>query len=523
LKYFIVFLFLFFSSASNSFAAPFDQFLMPGKLIDGHKKYEKQCEKCHESFDKQAQDKLCLACHKKVNRDVEKKIGFHGKSKQVKANICKFCHTDHVGRGANVVGLDVHTFDHRQTDFKLKGMHKKVTCISCHPSKENQEKKKYREAKHACVDCHDKVDVHQNRLGKKCHNCHSEKRWNKTKFDHDKTDYKLTGKHKKVSCGDCHPNQIFKDTPKQCISCHKLQDVHRSEFGTKCHKCHKTSKWKSVKFDHDKTKFKLRNRHAKISCNACHKTNNYKKKLKRKCYTCHLADDKHSGSYGKKCKACHVDTKWTKITFNHDKDTKFKLKGDHKKALCNACHPGILYEDKVKKSCKSCHKADDVHNGKQEQDCQYCHQQNDWRKKLFFDHDLTNFPLIGLHGVTACENCHMTPEYKMERHDCFSCHKTDDVHKKKLTSDCLLCHNPNDWGIWAFDHDKQSDYKLDGAHKEIHCEGCHQEPVKDRKKIVLSDKCHSCHQYDDVHSGQFGKYCDRCHSTESFKKSDLMN
>jgi len=518
LKKLIAWLFFLALNVTTLYASPFDQFLMPGKLIDGHEKYEKQCDKCHEAFDKQEQDTLCRDCHKKINTDIVKKTGFHGISKQVATNTCKFCHSDHIGRKADVVGLDVHTFDHEQSDFKLKGLHKKVACQNCH-----LEEKKYREAKHSCVACHEKNDIHKKRMGEKCHDCHTEKTWRKTKFDHDKTDYKLTGKHKRVSCGDCHPNQIFKDTPTACISCHKLQDVHGSEFGTKCGQCHKTSKWKDVKFDHDKTKFKLRHRHAKISCNSCHKTNNYKKKLKSECYSCHLADDKHSGLYGKKCKTCHVDKKWTATTFDHDKKTKFKLLGEHKKAECNNCHPGNLYKDKVKSSCKSCHSADDVHNGKQEQDCQYCHQQDDWRKKLLFDHDLTKFPLVGLHGATSCESCHLTLEYKVEHHDCFSCHQNDDVHKKKLTSNCVLCHNPNDWGIWLFNHNKQTDYKLDGAHKEIHCEGCHQVAVRDRKKIVLSDKCISCHQLDDVHSGQFGKFCDRCHSTESFKKSGLLD
>ena len=44
--------------------------LMPGKVITGHAKVEDQCVKCHIRFDKAAQDRLCLDCHKDVARDL---------------------------------------------------------------------------------------------------------------------------------------------------------------------------------------------------------------------------------------------------------------------------------------------------------------------------------------------------------------------------------------------------------------------------------------------------------------------
>jgi len=503
---------------STSYAAPFDRFLMPGKLVESHKKFETTCDKCHEAFDKQEQNKLCLSCHKKVNKDVKAKLGFHGKEPSVKLEECKNCHTDHIGRSANIVNLDKSGFDHRLTDFLLKGGHKKTRCESCHARG-----KKYRDAPHLCLDCHKEDDIHQSRMGKKCQDCHSESDWKKTKFDHDKTKYKLKGKHKKVNCGDCHPNQRFKATPVICIACHKVQDVHRGEFGSKCEKCHNTKKWNEILFDHDKTKFKLRFRHDKISCGSCHVKNIYKVELKKDCYSCHKSDDKHNTQFSNKCEKCHQDKSWEKLTFNHDKDTKFRLTDAHKKASCQSCHFGFVYKEKLKMVCDSCHKVDDIHNGNLGKNCARCHSQKNWWEKIVFDHDLTKFPLIGLHGLASCEACHSSTDYKIKNPRCYACHESEDVHKLKLTKKCESCHTPNGWKVWLFSHNDETDYKLDGEHELVECVACHKDPIVGKKKIVLSDKCVSCHSNDDTHSGKFGKRCEKCHSTDSFKNITKLN
>ena len=526
------------SSAVSS--APFDRLLMPGKLVASHKKIEIKCDNCHEAFDKKMQNKLCLDCHKKVNKDVDDSKGFHGKNKLVKKKECKYCHTDHIGRDANIVNINKLSFDHKSTDFQLKGAHKSLACDSCHASD-----KKYRDTLHLCYDCHKSDDSHKKRLGKKCQDCHSEKNWKKTKFDHDKTEYKLEGKHKKVVCGECHPNQRYKATPHKCAACHKVQDVHRGEFGNGCEKCHNSSKWKKILFDHDKeTKFKLRFRHEKISCGSCHVKNAYKFELKKDCYSCHKADDKHATKFGKKCDSCHQVKSWEKIKFDHDKDTSFKLLDSHKKVICKNCHEGNIFENEdnsgVKKatkntasalpikkkkarSCVKCHDIDDVHNAKLGKKCNSCHSQKNWAENIVFEHDLTSFPLIGLHGITSCDSCHSSTEYKMEKSSCYSCHKSEDVHKLTLTSQCETCHTPNGWKVWLFSHNDQTDYKLDGEHELLECVACHREPIKKNKKIVLSDKCENCHSEDDVHSGQFGNRCGKCHSTDSFKNIAKLN
>ena len=143
--------------------------IMPGKVIQGHAKYEDECKNCHKRFDKAGQNKLCMDCHKEVGKDVEQKKGFHGRQPADKE--CRECHTEHKGRTAKVVNLNEKTFKHGETDFALKGGHaaEKVKCEDCH-----KPKVKWRDAPHLCVDCHKKDDdkAHKGNLGKDCAKCH---------------------------------------------------------------------------------------------------------------------------------------------------------------------------------------------------------------------------------------------------------------------------------------------------------------------------------------------------------------
>ena len=496
-----------------AWASNLETLIMPGKVIAGHAKWEASCEKCHEAFSKTMQNRLCFDCHKKVAADIKDKRGFHGRIRNVEKLACKVCHTDHKGRDADIVHLDTDTFDHRQTDFALEGAHRGLTCVNCHKKGD-----KHRDAPSACNDCHKKDDPHKGRLGDKCEKCHSVKAWKTNRFDHDKTKFPLHGKHKEATCNSCHPNERYKNLARECVACHRINDIHAGRYGDKCEKCHNEKKWKDVIFDHDKdTKYKLNGVHRTIRCDTCHTGKQlYGVKLGTGCYDCHKHDDKHVGRYGKKCDNCHATRDWRHTAFNHDKDTKFILKGAHKKVACQDCHRGDIEKDKDRKTCFACHQGDDVHKGKEGKKCERCHDQRRWDKRVLFDHDMTRFPLIGLHAAVPCEECHLNTRYKLAAFDCDSCHKKDDVHKRTLGSGCALCHNPNGWRVWRFDHDTQTEYKLDGAHAKVLCQACHREPVKD--KIHLSKTCGACHQGDDVHNGGFGPQCERCHTTESFKK-----
>ena len=61
-------------SVDLAIANPLESLVMPGEVIEGHKKYESECSNCHEVFSKKSQKVLCLKCHKKVNYDVKRNV-----------------------------------------------------------------------------------------------------------------------------------------------------------------------------------------------------------------------------------------------------------------------------------------------------------------------------------------------------------------------------------------------------------------------------------------------------------------
>lgn len=499
--------------AANPFSG-LEKAVMPGPVIEGHAKFEEDCQKCHTPFKKGIQNDLCLDCHdhKNIRDDITKEEGFHGRIADIKNRSCKVCHTEHKGRKADVVLLDEATFNHDQTDFARRGSHKKVKCENCHDPK-----KKFYEAKNKCVDCHEQDEPHKGKLGKRCEACHNEVEWRTFIFDHAKTQFPLIGKHIGVRCPDCHVNERYKGIPTKCFVCHKSDDKHKGQFGEKCQDCHTEEGWHVIKFNHDKdTKFKLEGQHKTVSCAQCHKGPDiYKENLKLDCNSCHKFKDEHKGLFGKKCEDCHTAKGWAELKFDHDKNTDWPLKGKHKKVACVDCHPGDLYKDDAPKDCYGCHRQDDVHNGQEGKKCNKCHSEDGWIKSVDFDHDLTKFPLLGAHATATCEECHSTTNFKDTKGTCATCHEKDDFHKKKQGPYCGRCHNSVDWKKWIFDHDKETKFKLDGKHKKQHCDQCHTKPVEDKMK--MDSTCFACHAKDDVHGGSYGRLCNRCHNTEAFK------
>ena len=559
--------------------APLERMFMPGPLVEGHAEAESDCRNCHSMFEKGTQNDLCLECHEEVKADIDTTRGFHGLARSVSGEKCSHCHEEHHGRDADIVKLDLDTFDHGETDFSLEGAHQKLDCGLCHEAG-----KKYREAPSACIACHKEDDAHKGRLGEKCGQCHAETSWQEGKFDHGKTDFPLEGVHKEVACNLCHVNERYEDTPSACFSCHSLNDVHQGRYGQECDRCHAPMGWKEIAFDHDRdtdfplvgthrkvtcdachsgdfkddtrgrdcfdchreddqhrgrhgkecenchspqawlrvkfdhdldTDFPLRGKHRSVSCEICHKGFVFEEELSSDCYSCHKLDDRHDGALGEDCAECHREDGWKQNQFDHDKDTNFPLRGSHEKLDCQNCHTARGKRDKLKTGCYDCHQEDDVHQGQEGEACDRCHNEQGWRSEVFFDHDLTRFPLIGLHAVTTCEECHLTSEYKEAPLECNECHESDDVHKGRLGPECGLCHNPNGWSLWQFDHNAQTDFVLDGAHEGLHCHACHDRPVAAR--IELSMGCYGCHRNDDRHEGAFGRNCERCHDTNSFE------
>jgi len=505
--------------------------LSPGELSKAHAKLEglSNCTKCHELGDKVSVQK-CLACHKEIQQLKNNNLGFHS-SQEAKNKECWNCHSEHNGRNFQIIRFDENKFDHSKTTFTLTGKHSQIKCVECHQPKfiidKNIAKRTHTflGLKTTCNSCHE--DFHQGTLGDKCSNCHNTESFKKIKFDHNKSAFKLTGKHVEVNCYQCHKLEkrngkdfrVFKNISFQsCLNCHK--DFHQGKFGNNCEKCHSTSGFKNVNknnFDHDKTNFPLIGKHVDVKCNECHGNNLSTKPKHQYCYDCHK--DYHNGVFvvnykQGNCSECH-DVKGfspSLFSFEQHSKTKFTLTGSHLAVPCRECHykNSEWKFDKLEVNCIGCHK--NIH-GNEIKDkfmgnskCENCHNTDTWQK-VKFSHDKTEFPLLGKHEKTTCNSCH---QKKLEKQkvvirfaslnmNCESCH--NDVHAGQFTvdgkSNCERCHTFNDWKSEKFDHEKTK-FPLAGGHQKVNCNACHKQVTSNGRIFVnfkLEDfKCKNCHQ-----------------------------
>ncbi|NQD37265.1 cytochrome C [Permianibacter sp. IMCC34836] len=545
--------------------------LMPGPVIAGHAKLEADCAQCHVKFNKNAQDGQCLGCHKPVAADFKQKTGFHGR---LPAQPCRACHLEHRGRDADMVKFDQAGFDHKQTDFLLRGAHQSppLRCQQCHQSEHA-----FREAPNRCEGCHRADDHHKAALGSDCQRCHAEDKWPNGKFDHSQTrfaldgkhltakceschkagaspalpqtcvachrtddahkgkfgddcaschqasDWKktrfdhgavsgfaLTGKHASASCKSCHTGAITDPLPNTCVSCHKSDDVHQGKLGTQCQSCHRADAWKGLPFDHSKTDFALTGAHSKASCKQCHASQLFAD-TQTACASCHQKNDVHKGRFGSQCQSCHDSSNWKPRGFDHGKLTGYALLGKHQPLRCEQCHSKTLTEPKLDRRCVSCHQQTDPHKGKLGANCDSCHSESSWQQTRF-NHQLTGFPLLGQHLALSCKKCHSDALFKGTSTQCSSCHGKTDKHKGALGSRCEQCHNARDWRLADFNHDKQTRFALTGKHRQLACEQCHVRAGQP------ASSCGSCHQSDDRHDGRFGSDCGRCHRSENWQQ-----
>jgi len=489
--------------------------LMPGELTLAHAHIEAKCQSCHVHFDQADQSPLCLDCHKAINKDIKEDSGHHSFIDADKIKQCSSCHSDHKGREADIRSLDIEQFNHKNTNFELKGGHLEVACNSCHQDKKDDKPsdgfKSFKLDEHSCTSCHE--DPHESNLGEDCTSCHNEKNWQETTFDHADSDFPLKGKHEQLVCQACHVSDTSIPIGSECVNCHLGKDKHFTIFGQKCGSCHNEKDWAKSQFDHDKkTDFALLGKHIKVPCSSCH--------LKSltpgtDCIDCHKSDDIHLSSNGDKCQSCHNNDSWDKAKFDHNKNSLFPLVGAHSKVNCSSCHlPGEEISTTTSRVCTDCHKNDDAHQGNLGCQCQTCHSQKDWNDSITFDHDFSQFPLTGAHNSLVCETCHLSTEFNELSNSCTDCHSNDDIHDNNFGDKCETCHNSASWSAWFFDHQKQTEFPLDGAHKQLSCQLCHNNQLP--QPLPSQVECVECHLNHDPHRGSFGKNCQQCHITESF-------
>ncbi|WP_121427314.1 cytochrome C [Azoarcus sp. DN11] len=428
--------------AASAWGQSLESVVMPGAVIKGHADVEHECGECHVRFSPSSQPQRCLACHRDVRADVRDGAGYHGR---IKEEQCRRCHTDHKGRDAKVVVLDEKKFDHRQTDFQLRGAHRREACSGCHRTG-----RKYRDAPQNCYSCHRGNDKHREGLGQRCENCHVEDNWKVARFDHGRTRFPLLSRHARARCADCHVDEHYVGTARDCVSCHRKDDTHKGHNGPRCESCHTEQDWKATIFRHDRdANYALLGRHRTIECTACHRAPLYAEKLPTQCFSCHRQDDSHKGVLGAMCATCHNPEGWKSGRFDHDLNTRFALKDKHRSVKCESCHKDPGMREKPALECVGCHLRDDRergHQGRYGGRCAACHVEQGWRT-IVFDHERdTKFQRTGRHRAVKCDACHRDGPFRAKTDDrCHACHKGDDIHFGSFEQKCDTCHLPDDW------------------------------------------------------------------------------
>jgi hypothetical protein len=440
-----------------------------------------QCARCHSgeqtiaAMQATAQD--CVTCHAKD--DVHQ--GDLGQN-------CGACHTPADWAQA--------TIDHHITTFPLVGKHQAVACQNCHVNNI------FKGTASGCFACHAKDDVHQGDLGQNCVQCHTPLDWKQATIDHAITAFPLVGKHLTVACADCHKNDVFKGTPKDCYTCHVKDDPHDGQLGSDCSLCHTPAGWLPANFDHATTGFALVGKHQSLSCAACHPNNQFKG-TRSDCYGCHAKDDAHGGQFGTDCGTCHSPVGWLPANFDHA-ITGFPLVGKHASAACTSCHVNGVFKG-TPKVCAACHAKDDAHNGQFGADCGSCHSPAGWLPATF-DHSKSGFPLTGAHTKLSCTQCHTNNVFKGLPADCVSCHSEPAFHQGLFGTNCASCHSTSAW----------TPAKFSGAHTFPTSHGGASSCTKCHPSNLNSYTCYSCHNQADIAARHQGvanlSDCVRCHA-----------
>lgn len=178
------------------------------------------CFSCHKKQEKWSFRQIgihCADCHEDIHKDFIDKKYYPGAA-------CEKCHTQE--RWPAVV------YDHSQTRFELTGAHAKQSCRSCHFGKQEvgHETQKFAGLPVTCSGCH--RDNHFNQFEQNgitdCQRCHSNETWKIGNFDHNRTAFKLDGKHQNVACAKCHKLKtngtdtyvFYKIKEWKCENCH---------------------------------------------------------------------------------------------------------------------------------------------------------------------------------------------------------------------------------------------------------------------------------------------------------------
>ena len=273
------------------------------------------CEACHRTAKDPASGRpvqrfttlkfeQCADCHRDPHRGEFAR--FEG------GGACESCHT--------VRGFAPSLFSHEKSRYPLRGKHQSVPCEKCHSSFADARSKKplnfHVKEFSQCVHCHS--DAHSGQFAARsdkgaCESCHTVQGYVPSTFtveQHGQSTFSLGGSHLAVQCSGCHRMATLNGVRQRqfawkgnvrCSTCH--ENIHTKHFRVDtyggCESCHVTTEWKWIRFNHDRTKFALTDKHAKTACAACHTTRDRSGKIltvryadtPTRCIDCHQTPD----------------------------------------------------------------------------------------------------------------------------------------------------------------------------------------------------------------------------------------
>ncbi len=498
-------------------------------LLGAHKTAD--CSQCHTGFENLTFGPIeasCYTCHQQdyagTTMPNHIQAGF--------STECQECHS------ISELNWTAQNFNH--DFFPLTGGHNISNCFSCH------QQGSYTGVSTECYSCHrddyERVTDPNHVAGNfstDCRQCHTINGWSPSTFDHNLTQFPLTGAHINTNCTSCHSSG-YANTPTECVACH--QDNYNAAANpshtaagipTDCKSCHETAAWIPSTFNHITTGFELTGAHTPLECSSCH--NGSVTGQNSECISCHqdnynTAPEHVAQSYPQNCTMCHNTVAWNQTNFDHQA-TNFPLTGAHTSVECSNCHQGGFSGTPT--DCAACHQSN--YNAAVNPshtalalptDCASCHSTNpNWEPALFPNHN-NYYELIGAHAQIAsnCITCH-NGNYTTTPNTCFGCHETDyngttnPQHAAAgFGTECQTCHSQTAWTPATFDHDNQYFPIYSGKHAGVWtlCSECHTTPSN---FSVFS--CIDCHEHnrtdtDEHHQGVSGYVyasdaCYACH------------
>ncbi|MCZ7601311.1 MAG: hypothetical protein M5R37_00455 [Melioribacteraceae bacterium] len=501
-------------------------------LIGAHAAIASDCNQCHSTGYNNTPNQ-CIGCH-------ESDYNSTTNPSHITLNFstnCEECHSQNAWTPA--------TFDHDAQFFPIySGEHNGEwsACSDCHIDANNY-------AVFSCTNCHEhnKTDMDDEHIGingyiyesSACLSCHPTGS-GEGGFNHNTTNFPLTGSHITVDCQACHISG-YQGTSILCEDCHQDDYLNAPDhtslgYPMDCERCHSTTAWEVSTFNHSNTNFPLTGAHVTQICSDCHSAGF--EGTSTLCFYCHT-DEFNSAmnpnhqnlGLSNQCDECHTtDPGWSPAQFPNHNDY-FVLLGAHLTVpSCADCH--TIDYNTTPNQCIGCHESDydsttdPAHRSAGfTTDCEVCHNETSWTPATF-DHDAQFFPIYsGEHNGewNACSDCH-TNQNNYSEFVCTNCHehnKTDMDNEHTgvegyvfLSQECFACH-PNGTAEGAFNH-ANSNFPLTGAHTNLLCEDCHQNGY-----LGTSSLCFDCHN-NNYNSSQnpshsilvLSQTCEECHSTD---------